>query len=105
MALGDLASKLKGKICDRKLDPGDVVRVDRGGESIPVTENTVGGRGKWAIFVEMRKSGAIVRELREDGTTGDKSTVEQVTHIDDIIRDVAVKQYKQRRLEEKFGKR
>lgn len=100
-----LGEKLKAKICSRKLEPGDVVRVIKGGQDIPETDNTVGGVGRWAVYVGATSNKAVVRALQEDGTTGDKVAVEQVEHIDDVIEEAAVKSYKQQRLERRYGKK
>ncbi|WP_146140622.1 hypothetical protein [Haliangium sp. UPWRP_2] len=98
MALGKTIGKLKEKICDKKLETGDIVNVVKGAppDFIPFDHN-LGGMGRWAIFVDMKASGAVVRPILPDGSTGPKIIVEKVQHIDDAISDIAIKEYKEKR--------
>lgn len=99
MAFGNGIKKLKEKICDTKLETGDVVKVLAGGNEIPVTEHPIGGAGRWAVFIEKRTNGAIVRPILDDGTHGAKATVERVQSLDEAISKVAVDEYKKTRMD------
>lgn len=95
MAIGD---RIKEKICDTKLEAGDVVKVLSGGNDVPVTEHPIGGTGRWAVYIDKRSNGAIVRPILDDGTHGSKLTVDRVQSLDDAIAKVAVDEYKKSRM-------
>lgn len=94
MALRD---KVKASLCSRKLEAGDTVKVVKGGDW-PETANLLGGRGRWAIFVDTKRDRAVVRPILPDGSTGPRVEVEQVEHLDDTIKDAALKEYRERRM-------
>jgi hypothetical protein len=94
MALKD---KIKEAVCSRKLEPGDTVKVLKGGDWAE-TDNVLGGMARWAIFVDTRRDKAVVRPLLPDGSTGPKTEVEKVEHIDDSIKDAAMREYREKRM-------
>lgn len=86
-----IKKELKRRLCARDLDAGDVVRVPDGRwDSL---DHPVGGPGKWAIFVGRSRNKFVVRPLQGDGVTGKPHEVDTVEHIDDVVMDVALREY------------
>ena len=87
--------KIRGALCHRKLEAGDVVLVPKLPSGADPTEweeweHPIGGAGHWALYVGGKFN---VRPLYPDNTTGPLEHVERVQHLDDVIQDVAVKTY------------
>lgn len=97
MAIKDRVKAVKDRICGRKLETGDVVRVEEGG-NWNGWDHPVGGKGRWAIYVGTKGDKAIVRPLGADGTAEKPTPVSRVMHLDDAITEIAIADYKSRRL-------
>lgn len=87
-----LRDNLKAKLCARKLDDGDVVRVPNG--NWPATNRSIGGKGAWGVYVGMSGKKAKVRPILADGSHGKAVLVDQVEHLDDVIAEEAIAYYK-----------
>lgn len=92
MAGRSIRSAIKQAVCRRDFDPGDVVRVPDG--KWDEFEHPIGGRGRWAIFVSRAARDKLtVRPLDGDGVTGKPVVVDEVEHLDDVIREAALRMY------------
>lgn len=87
MAITDFLSKIRGKVCPEPLMLGDIVAIPEG--KFPETEFIPGVRAKWAIFVGMKGSAAMVRPIGPEGMPGDPEPVPNVIPWRQIVDEVA----------------